>query len=88
MVTWELTIEHDFSWEFYDKLVGRTGSEVTKAGFCMRESCLALEKLLRPQGLTKNDEPSFIPCDLIAAAVCVDYSIVKKSINKFVSIEL
>ena len=49
MISWELTLKHVFTWEFYDKLVGRTGVEATKAGFCMREACLALEKELRPE---------------------------------------
>jgi hypothetical protein len=76
MVTWELTLKHVFTWDFYDNLVGRTNKAITKAGFCMREACLALEKLLRPEGLSKTDPPMFIPCDFYAAAVFIDESLV------------
>ena len=92
MITWDLTLKHTFTWEFYDTLVGRTGKTLTKAGFCMRESMQAMEKLMRTNVVSNTEEstepPVFLPCDFYAAAVLIDETLIKESKTKFVSIEL
>jgi len=87
LITWECTLNNAFSWDFYDKLVGRKGGELTKSAFVMREATNILEKHIR-SGKEEGMLEQFCPHDLYAAAVFIDPNLVKRSVRKTIEVEL
>ena len=87
LITWECTLGNSFSWEFYDKLVGRKERGPTNQGFVLREATGVLEKHIR-SGKEKDMLEKFCPHDLYAAAVLIDPTLVTKSIRKTMEVEL
>eukprot|EP00164_Ancoracysta_twista_P008879 GFYU01012965.1.p1 GENE.GFYU01012965.1~~GFYU01012965.1.p1 ORF type:complete len:319 (-),score=72.58 GFYU01012965.1:17-973(-) len=84
MVSWELTVENGLSWEWYDQNVKNGTSPLAQFG---RKITKVYEDLVRhdKDGMELG---SFVICDVIAAAVFVDPSIIKATTSKHGSVEL
>ena len=79
LFVWEACIKHKLTWEFFDNLIGRNKKGPTHAGFLLGEICGAMEKISRNATNPMHKLVEFSACDMFAAAVLADQTLITES---------